>query len=305
MRQLPPLNALRAFEAAARLMSFSKAAEELNVTPAAVSQQIRALEDIVGVKLFRRLTRSLLLTDAGQAALPFMTEGLDQLAEGYRAMRRQDEAGVLTVSVGPTIGAKWLVPRLERFHARHPDIGIRVDANVRVVDFRRDDVDVAIRYGAGVYDSLTSHCLMSEFVAPVCSPALLKGEQPLLQPADLRHHTLLHAQWRMQHAFAPNWRMWLLATGLKDVDADRGPQFSEDSLVVQAAIAGQGVALASRAVVSADIAAGLLVYPFGAPDGRGEGYGFYVVYPEADASRPKVRAFTEWVLAEANETDPD
>ena len=305
MRQLPPLNALRAFEASARLMSFSKAAEELNVTPAAVSQQIRALEEIAGVKLFRRLTRSLLLTDAGQAALPFMTEGLDHLAEGYRAMRRQEAAGVLTVSVGPTVGAKWLVPRLERFNARHPEIGIRVDANVRLVDFRRDDVDVAIRYGAGVYDGLASHCLMSEFVAPVCSPALLAGDTPLRTPADLRHHTLLHAQWRMQHAFAPNWRMWLLAAGLTDIDADRGPQFSEDSLVVEAAIAGQGVALVGRAVVAADLRSGALVHPFGASDGRSEDYRYFVVYPEADASRPKVRAFTDWLLEEARETDLD
>ena len=304
MRHLPPLNALRAFEAAARHMSFSKAAEELHVTPAAISQQIRALEDLAGVKLFRRLTRSLLLTDAGQAALPAMSEGLDRLADGYRAMRRQEEAGVLTVSVGPSLGAKWLVPRLEGFQARHPDISIRIDASVRLVDFRRDDVDVAIRYGAGGYDGLTAHCLMSEFVAPVCSPALMAGDRPLRRPEDLRHHTLLHAQWRMQHAFAPNWRMWLLAAGLADVEADRGPQFSEDSLVAQAAIAGQGVALLGRAVVAADLRAGLLAYPFGAPDGVGEGYCYFVVYPEADATRPKVRAFTDWVLAEASRTDP-
>ena len=175
MRQLPPLNALRAFEAAARHMSFSKAAEELNVTPAAISQQIRALEDIVGVKLFRRLTRALLLTDAGRAALPAMTEGLDLLAEGYQDMRRQEEAGVLTISVAPSLAAKWLVPRLEGFRALHPQFDIRIDATDRLADFERGDVDVALRYGDGKYDGMDVRCLMSELSTPVCSPALLEG----------------------------------------------------------------------------------------------------------------------------------
>lgn len=299
MRSLPPLNALRAFEAAARHKSFSKAAEELHVTPAAISQQIRALEDIAGVKLFRRLTRSLLLTDAGQVALPAMTEGLDQLEEGYRAMRRQEEGGILTVSVAPSLGAKWLVPRLEGFHARHPDIEIRIDASVRLVDFQRGDVDLAIRYGGGEYDGLTAHCLMSEFAAPVCSPALLKGAHPLRTPDDLRHHTLLHSQWRMQHAFAPNWLMWLRAAGITDMDPEHGPRFSEDTLAIQAAIAGQGVALVGQAVAAADLRAGLLVYPFGTATRARHSYCYYVVYPAADATRQKVRAFTDWVLGEA------
>ncbi|MCC5978283.1 MAG: transcriptional regulator GcvA [Salinarimonas sp.] len=302
MRSLPPLNALRAFEAAARHMSFSKAAEELNVTPAAISQQIRTLEDIAGVKLFRRLTRSLLLSDAGQVALPAVTEGLDQLAEGYRAMRRQEEAGVLTVSVAPSLGAKWLVPRLERFRDKHPEFDIRIDATDRVVDFQRGDVDLALRYGSGAYEGLTAHCLMSELAAPVCSPALLAGKHPLREPADLRHHTLLHSQWRLQHAFAPNWRMWLRATGLADIDPESGPRFSEDNLVVQAAIAGQGVALVGRAVAAADLRAGLLVHPFGTGSGESSGYCYYVVYPEGDAARPKVRAFTDWVLEEAEDS---
>lgn len=302
MRPLPPLNALRAFEAAARHMSFSKAADELNVTPAAISQQIRALEEIVGAKLFRRLTRSLLLTEAGRVALPAMTDGLDRLAEGYRAMRRQEEAGVLTVSVTPSLGAKWLVPRLERFQKLYPSFDIRIDASVGLADFQRGDVDVAIRYGGGAYEGLVARCLMSERVAPVCSPALLNCAHPLRTPSDLRHHTLLQSQWRMQHAFAPNWRMWLHAAGLHDINPDLGPRFNEDGLIVQAAIAGQGVALIGRAVASADLNAGLLVYPFGAPtSAEQQGYSYYVVYPEADASRPKVQAFTDWILDEARE----
>lgn len=223
MRQLPPLNALRAFEAAARHMSFSKAADELNVTPAAISQQIRALEDIVGVKLFRRLTRALLLTDAGRVALPALTAGLDLLAEGYSDMRRQEDAGALTISVAPSLAAKWLVPRLEGFRALHPQFDIRIDATDRLADFQRGDVDVALRYGDGQYDGMEVRCLMSELSAPVCSPALLEGAHPLRKPTDLRHHTLLHSQWRMQHAFAPNWRMWLKASGLGDIDPNTGP----------------------------------------------------------------------------------
>jgi LysR family glycine cleavage system transcriptional activator len=299
MRSLPPLNALRAFEAAARHLSFSKAAEELNVTPAAISQQIRTLEDIAGVKLFRRLTRSLLLSDAGQVALTAVTEGLDRLEEGYRAMRRQEEAGVLTVSVAPSLGAKWLVPRLEGFREKHPEFDIRIDATDRVVDFQRGDVDLALRYGNGEYEGLRVHCLMSELAAPVCSPALLRGKHPLREPADLRHHKLLHSQWRLQHAFAPNWRMWLRVAGLSDIDPEAGPRFSEDNLVVQAAIAGQGVALVGHAVAAADLQAGLLVHPFGTASGEAAGYCYYVVYPEGDAARPKVRAFTDWVLEEA------
>jgi len=303
MRQLPPLNALRAFEAAARHMSFSKAAEELNVTPAAISQQIRALEDIAGVKLFRRLTRALLLTDAGRIALPAMTEGLDLLAEGYTAMRRQEEAGLLTVSVAPSLGAKWLVPRLEGFRTLYPQFDIRIDATDRLADFQRGDVDVALRYGDGNYDGMDVRCLMSELAAPVCSPSLLTGIHPLRSPEDLRHHTLLHSQWRMQHPFAPNWRMWLKASGLTDIDPEHGPRFSEDNLVAQAAIAGQGVALVGQAVAAADLRAGLLVHPFGAPSDKHQSYSYYVVYPKEDATRPKVRAFTEWVLQEAKTSD--
>jgi LysR family transcriptional regulator, glycine cleavage system transcriptional activator len=206
--------------------------------------------------------------------------------------------------VAPSLGAKWLVPRLERFRARHPEFDIRIDASDRLVDFYRGDVDLAIRYGAGEYEGLTARCLISEFAAPVCSPALTQGAQPLRQPADLRHQTLLHSQWRMQHAFAPNWRMWLKAAGLTDIDAEHGPRFSEDNLVVQAAIAGQGVALVGQAVAAADLRAGLLVHPFGPPTGESHAYCYYVVYPEADGDRPKVRAFTDWVLEEAKETEP-
>lgn len=299
MRRLPPLNALKAFEAAGRHLSFSKAAEELGVTPAAISQQIKSLEEISGVQLFRRRTRALLLTDAAQASLPTLTEAFDLLAEGCRRLRRDEESGVLTVSVAPSFGAKWLVPRLDRFREMYPDFDIRIDATDTLVDFERGDVDVAIRYGRGDYSGLTAHCLMSEIAFPVCSPALLEADPPLLGPADLRHHTLIHVHWKMEDAFAPNWRMWLRAAGLEEIDANRGPRFSMDSLAVQAAAAGQGVALAAQAIVATELESGQLVKPFGEMEGDPQAFCYYVVYPQTDGDRPKVRAFRDWVLAEA------
>ena len=191
-RSLPPLNSLRAFEAAARHLSFTKAAGELNVTPAAISHQIKALEEFLGVVLFRRLTRALRLTDAGQAAFPKVREGFDKLAEAVEILRAEEESKVLTVSVSPSFGAKWLVPRLDRFRAAHPDLEIRIDATDRLADFQGDNVDVALRYGMGNYPGLLVDKLFGAEMVPVCSPDLLDGPQPLQRPQDLAHHTLLH-----------------------------------------------------------------------------------------------------------------
>ena len=190
--RLPPLNALRAFETAARHLSFRRAAEELFVTPAAISHQIKGLEDYLGVMLFHRLNKSLLLTEAGQAALPALRDGFERLAEAVEILRADSPSRLLTVSVAPSFASKWLVPRLERFRQSVPGIDIRIDATSRCVDFIRDRVDVGIRYGAGDYPGLHSDCLRDDEVMPVCSPALLAGEYPLQQPDDLRHHTLLH-----------------------------------------------------------------------------------------------------------------
>jgi LysR family glycine cleavage system transcriptional activator len=297
-RQLPPLNALRAFEAAARHLSFSRAAEELHVTPAAISQQIRHLEEYCGQKLFRRLTRALALTEAGAAALPALREGFDRLAEGAERLRRRETAGPLTVSVAPSFAAKWLVPRLEGFRTAHPDYDIRIDATDDLARFDEDGVDVALRYGLGHYPDLHSECLMSEMAFPVCSPALRDGDPPLRAPADLRHHTLLHVNWKMEGAAAPNWRMWLRAAGIDDVEADRGPQFSADSMAIQAAIEGQGVALAGAVMAAADLRAGRLVRPFAEGTGAAPEFCYYLVCPPAWAERPKVRAFRDWLVAE-------
>ena len=195
-RPLPPLNALRAFESAGRHLSFTKAAAELNVTPAAVSHQVKALEELLGVPLFRRLTRALRLTDAGRAALPTLSQGFDTLAQGVEQVRAHSESGVLTVSVSPSFGAMWLVPRLERFRIRHPDIEIRIDGTDRLVDPGRGDADVALRYGPGGYKGVRVDRLFGQVNTPVCSPALLRGEHPLRRPDDLRHHTLLHIDWK-------------------------------------------------------------------------------------------------------------
>ena len=299
MRRLPPLNGLRAFEAAARHLSFARAAEELAVTPAAISQQVRALEDHAGVKLFRRRTRAVELTEAGRAALPAVAGGLDALAEGYATLRKHEETGPITISVAPSFGAKWLVPRVEAFHAAHPDFEIRIDATEKIVDLQRADVDLAIRYGSGDYPGLASERLISEAAFPVCSPALLDGPHPLRRPEDLAHHTLLHVQWRMQGATSPNWRMWLRAAGLGHIDHERGPRFSIDSLAMQTAIDGHGVALAMHSLVAPDLAAGRLVMPFGPPGADWQQFCYYLVWPKADSARRKVRVFRDWVMAEA------
>ncbi len=298
-RPLPPLNSLRAFEAAARHLSFTKAAEELNVTPGAISHQIKALEEFLGVVLFRRLTRALRLTDAGQAAVPKVREGFDNLAEAIEILRAEEEGNVLNVSVSASFGAKWLVPRLDRFRAAHPDLDIRIDATDRLADFQGETVDIALRYGKGNYPGLLVDKLASVEMVPVCSPGLLDGPQPLQRPQDLAHHTLLHLDWTLEEQTSPSWRMWLLAAGVSKVDATRGPRFSMESMMVQAAIEGQGVALAKTVLVAGDLAADRLVMPFDLSVCDPLNFAYYVVSPTRTAEVPKVAAFRTWVLSEA------
>ncbi len=300
-RPLPPLNALKAFESAGRHLSFTKAAAELNVTPAAVSHHVKALEELLEVPLFRRLTRALHLTDAGQAALPTIGEGFDKLALGVEQMRAHCESGVLTISVSPSFGAKWLVPRLEDFRSRHPDIEIRIDGTDRLVDLARGDADVALRYGAGSYKGLQVDWLFSQVNTPVCSPVLLSGEHPLNQPDDLRHHTLLHVDWKDAEA---SWRMWLLAAGLHDIDPTRGPHFTMENMAVQAALDGHGVALVGDVLVADDLAAGRLVRPFDPSLSTPLKFCYYLLSTKDSAERPKIAAFREWLLEEARAWRP-
>jgi len=296
-RRLPPLNALRAYEAAARHLSLSRAAEELSVTPAAISHQIRTLEDHLGVSLFRRDGRSLLLTDAGQACLPGIRDGFERLAEAIDAIDSLGMAGVLTVSVAPSFAAKWLVPRLDRFQEKHPEIDVRVSASMQVTDFSRDDVDLAIRYGAGRYPELVVEKLLTESVFPVCSPGLLKDKAALDSPEDLKGHTLLHDDSPDNDESCPTWEMWLKAAGVTGTDASRGPRFNQSSLVIEAALLGKGVALAKATLSASDLAEGRLIKPFqvNAP----VEFAYYVVCPKAKLNLPKVAVFRDWLRAEA------
>jgi LysR family transcriptional regulator, glycine cleavage system transcriptional activator len=295
-RRLPPLNSLRAFEAAARHLSFTRAAEELHVTPAAISHQIKALEDHLGVKLFRRLNRAVLLTDAGQACVSGLSEAFDRMAAALERLRAQDCGGPLTVSTSPAFASKWLVPRLERFQERCPEIDVRVSAAMRLVDFAREDVDVAIRYGPGRYPGLLAQLLLTNEVVPVCAPALLENPRSLGAPQDLRHHMLLHDDMPTSDGAYPNWAMWLHAAGVEGVDPSRGPRFDYAGLVLEAAAAGRGVALALSTIAAADLAAGRLVRPFAVAVPIP--FAYYVVCPEATAGRPKVEAFRRWLRAE-------
>ena len=301
-RSLPPLNALRAFEAAGRHLSFTKAAAELNVTPAAISHQVKALEEQLDVPLFRRLTRALRLTDAGQTALPALSQGFDKLGQGVEQMRAHCASGVLSISVSPSFGAMWLVPRLERFRSRHPDIEIRIDGTDRRVDLARDDADVALRYGPGSYEGVRVDWLFGQVNTPVCSPALLSGEHPLRRPDDLRHHTLLHVDWKDAEA---SWRMWLLAAGLHDIDPTRGPRFTMENMAVQAALDGHGVALIGDILVADDLAAGRLVRPFDPSLSTPLTFSFYLLSAKDGAEQPKVAAFRDWLLEEARASRPE
>lgn len=291
-RELPSLNGLRAFEAAARHLSFTRGGAELSVTQAAVSHQVRALEDQLGVRLFRRGGRALTLTEEGQLYFPSVRDALDSLDAATARLRQSDVHRTLTVSVLPSFAARWLVPRLGRFREAHPEIDVRVAPDPALVDFARRDVDIGIRYGRGRYAGLVAYRLLDEEVFPMCSPRLLEGEHPLSEPADLRHHTLLHDETR------GDWRTWLLAVGLQDaVDPRRGPIFVDSSMLVQAAVDGQGVALARRVIAADDLAAGRLVRVFEQP--LPFDFAYHLVIPENRTQQPKIAAFREWILEEA------
>ena len=296
MRKLPPLNALRAFEAAARHLSFTKAAEELAVTPGAVSQQVKLLEDTVGVPLFRREPKGLILTEQGMSALPCLRDGFDRLAAATRLMTMERGTGRIAVSVAPSFASKWLVPRLDAFQERHPDIDVYVHADTSLVDFSVDDVDFAVRYGRGNYEGLEATLLMREKIVPVCAPGLLTGNPPLRTIDDLANHTLLHDGGN-DHEIA-TWTMWLRAAG-SSIDGSRGPRFSQSSLVIEAAVAGRGVALAKYALAVADLEAARLVIPFDLTTPTD--FAYWMVHPAAKAALPEVAAFKSWLQEEAGD----
>ncbi|MEM1381934.1 MAG: transcriptional regulator GcvA [Pseudomonadota bacterium] len=297
-RSLPPLRALRAFEAAARHLSFTRAAEELHVTPGAVSHQIKILEDWLGAPLFHRLTRALRLTEAGEAALPYLSEGFDRLADGATRMRALKDNGLLTISVSPGFGSLWLVPRLDKFRRQHPDIEVRIDGSDRLVDIARGEADVAIRYGPGGYENVRSDRLFAMRATPVCSPDCLSRGAPLKSPADLKHHTLLHVDWKEAEG---HWRTWLLAAGASDVDPFRGPRFTKEEMAVRAALDGEGVALLGDRMAADHLASGRLVRPFDAALSTPLVFSYYLLRPDQGESPLKVRCFRDWLLLEAQD----
>lgn len=294
-RPLPPLNPLRAFEVAARHSSFTKAADELFVTPSAVSHQVKTLEEHLGMALFIRETKALTLTAAGRAYLPAVQEAFRVLTDATRRLSAE-LAQVLRVDIPPTFAVKWLIPRLDRFVKAHPEIDIRVSTNSSPPDFARDIYDVAIRFGSGYYPDLHSEMCLAVNVFPVCSPGLLQCEHPLREPADLKHQTLLHDASTYSNGSNPHWSAWLKHAGALDVDASRGLSFTPSHLVIDAAIDGLGVALAKDSWVEQDLLAGRLVRPFGVALPVESAY--YMVFPKHRAGDVRIATFVDWVRSE-------
>lgn len=296
-RALLPLNALRVFDAAARHLSFKNAADELAVTPAAVSQQIRALEDYLGVVLFKRHARSLELTEEAANALPALRQGFERFEESVRILQAAQGSNALTLSVAPAFASKWLVPRIERFLALRSDMDVRILASTDLVNFSEENIDLAIRYGAGEYPDLHVEKLIEEQVFPVCNPALLDGPDGLKNAGDLSRFTLIHDDSSIADPSNPSWAMWLQAAGVANVNGGRGLHFNQSNLAIEAAVAGKGVALAKRTLAQADLDAGRLVRPFAG--GQAVGFAYYMVAPEPQWRQHKVQAFINWLRAEA------
>ncbi|WP_375772515.1 transcriptional regulator GcvA [Archangium gephyra] len=296
------LNALRAFEAAARHESFSAAAAELHVTPAAVGQLVRSLEDVLGTPLFHRGTsgrKRLVLTEAAQRALPDIRAGFERLSAGVARLKEGSSTGVLTVTVSPAFAAKWLLPRLERFQASWPELDVRLDASTELLDFAARGVDIGVRYGAGVWPGLTAEKLLDEEVYPVCSPALLRQSGRLRRPSDLASLRLIHDRSVDARSGFATWEAWLEKAGARDVETKRGLRINNSAAVLQAAIDGQGVALARSIMAHDDLAAGRLVRLF--PEVEFSSVlAYYVVYRPDCATLPKLVAFRDWLVREAS-----
>jgi LysR family glycine cleavage system transcriptional activator len=295
---LPPLSALRAFESAARHMSFSRAALELHVTPAAISHQIHALEQDLGVRLFHRMNRSIELTASARVLLPGLSEAFAGIQSSVRRLRAHNDTGTLTVTASPSFAAKWLVLRLHRFQEQCLEVDVRISATDDVVDLTKGDFDIAIRYGAGHYPGLEVELLFTNEVFPACSPQLLTTGPPLRTPDDLPLHNLIHDQTVERDPLVPTWPMWLKAAGVKNLPATTGLSFNNMHLALDAAIAGHGVVLAQSTIAAADLAAGRLLrlFSLALPDQ----FAYYIVTAPGALERPKVRTFRDWLRCEAD-----
>ncbi len=291
-KRLPPLNALRVFDSAARHLSFTKAAEELFVTQAAVSHQIKTLEEFLGLKLFRRRNRSLLLTEEGQSYYLDIKEIFSSINEATRKLLARSAKGALTVSLSPSFAIQWLVPRLSGVNQAYPGIDVRIQAVDREEDKLADDVDVAIFYGRGNWTGLRTDRLYAEYLIPVCAPSLLTGEKPLKTPSDLIYHTLLHDTSRR------DWQAYVRQLEIQNqINVQQGPIFSHSSMVIQAAVHGQGVALVNNVMARSEIESGRLVRPF--QDVLVSKNAFYLVCQDSQAELGKIAAFRQWILSQA------
>mgnify|MGYP001181705674 CR=1 FL=1 len=297
MDRLPPLNAVRVFEAAARHESFIAAAEELNVTPSAVSHAVRSLEEFLGLALFHRAHRRVSLSRAGEVYLPPVQEALGALGRAGAALAQESAAGALTLSVSPSFAVGWLVPRLSSFQLQYPEYEVRLTTSIELIDFAVTDMDAAVRTGSGVWPGLVSHRLMTEEPVPVCSPALLTGSQALVRPENLKGATLLHDLPRLGL-----WQSWLSAAGIDHPDPVAGPKFQTAAITVEAAAGGLGVALSNRSFVGEALRLGRLVIPFDISIGSQTTH--YLVYPEEHAELPRILAFRDWLLAEVLDKKP-
>lgn len=296
-RRLAHLNALRAFEATARLGSYVRAAGELGVTPAAVGQHVRLLEEQFGGALFERQGKKLVLTDAARAVLPDIKDAFDRLAQAEDRLRESRRAPLVAVTLPPSFAAKWLIPRIEGFRMAYPEVDLRLDTTDRLADLPRENVAVGIRYGAGRYPGLDATLLMAEEVFPVCSPSLVSRVRKLREPDDLRHFKLIHDTTMESHASFPTWATWLKASGARKVDARRGLRINSSIMALQAAIDGQGVALARSVIVAGDLRDGRVIRPL--RSSCATNYSYYLVYPAGlPLSRPAA-AFCHWLKQEA------
>ena len=293
-RSLPPLTALRAFEAAARHKSFKLAADELHVTPSAVSHAVASLEDFLGIKLFHRRVRRLLLTDAGNAYLTPLTRAFDTISAATREVSARNRADIVTLASMPTFARVWLMPRLKTFLTAHPDIDLRVRAAVDLAEMVADDVDAAIAYGRGDWPGLVVDRLVAEKLVPLCSPALCNGTPALRTPADLAFHTLIHTETKLV-----TWAMWLEAAGVNSVDAHRGPRFNRADLALEAATADLGVALDNPIFANSYLARGALVVPFEPPLALQDLGGYYFVCRPEKVTVPKIETFRRWIVEAA------
>jgi len=300
--RLPPLNALRAFEVAARRGGFTSAARELHVTPAAVSHQIKTLESHLNVQLFRRLPRGLELSEAGRQLLPQLSRGFEHFARAVDALNSGELAGPLTINTAPSFAALWLVPRLESFLRAYPDIRVCVLVYEQPPDLNAGEVDIRLPYGMGEYPGFSTQLLMREHVFPVCAPSLLNQIQ-LRRFSDLRHHTLLHDVNTGAEEPTMTWRRWLRDAGVSGVDPEQGVKFGNSILVTEAALRGQGVALGRTALVGDHLATGRLVRPLKAS--RPADYAYYTVTTHAGARRPRIQAFIGWLEAQVERDSAD